>query len=290
MGITGRKLIFGILIACVFLALSFSVLSDAKAIKVVSKKKVSSPIVTPMGRPSGGQYVMVSTVPNSTNVTADGKTEYRVDVVIDTTNAPGVKFRWAWWTLVIPVGVNITRSEWPSQPSNPSTDTRDFFYNFNMSNKTDSATCYGVGINWTSNGLFSCRTVKLVNGPSNAVNKILGSFYFIVNSSASSLGNRTFGIYDYRSQDTSSVDYKCPADENDSYYGCVKSYNQFTVVPVMGDANHDGTVDLQDFSILKDNFGITSGATWEQGDFNNDGSVDLQDFSTLKENFGLDYR
>ena len=53
-----------------------------------------------------------------------------------------------------------------------------------------------------------------------------------------------------------------------------------------GDANGDGAVDLQDFGLLKDNFGTTSGATWSQGDFNGDGAVDLQDFGLLKDNFG----
>lgn len=53
-----------------------------------------------------------------------------------------------------------------------------------------------------------------------------------------------------------------------------------------GDANEDGNVDLQDFSLLKANFGATTGALWSEGDFNGDGAVDLQDFSLLKANFG----
>ena len=56
-----------------------------------------------------------------------------------------------------------------------------------------------------------------------------------------------------------------------------------------GDANGDGTVDLQDFGILKSNFG-TTGATWAQGDFNGDGMVDLQDFGVLKGNFGNNWQ
>lgn len=53
-----------------------------------------------------------------------------------------------------------------------------------------------------------------------------------------------------------------------------------------GDANRDTTVDLQDFGILKDNFGTTEGGTWEQGDFNGDAAIDLQDFGILKDHFG----
>jgi autotransporter-associated beta strand protein len=56
--------------------------------------------------------------------------------------------------------------------------------------------------------------------------------------------------------------------------------------PHPGDANGDGLVDLQDFGILKNNFGLTAGATWAMGDFNADGRVDLQDFGVLKDNFG----
>lgn len=53
-----------------------------------------------------------------------------------------------------------------------------------------------------------------------------------------------------------------------------------------GDANKDGVVDLQDFGQLKDNFGVTAGATWDLGDFNADGAIDLQDFGILKDHFG----
>jgi hypothetical protein len=51
-----------------------------------------------------------------------------------------------------------------------------------------------------------------------------------------------------------------------------------------GDVNQDGKVDLDDFGILKSNFG--TGTTPAQGDVNNDGKVDLSDFGILKGNFG----
>jgi hypothetical protein len=53
---------------------------------------------------------------------------------------------------------------------------------------------------------------------------------------------------------------------------------------LVGDANLNGEVELQDFSALKANFG--TGTTWFEGDFNLDGAIDLQDFSALKANFG----
>ncbi|NLF29695.1 MAG: hypothetical protein GX591_02265 [Planctomycetes bacterium] len=53
-----------------------------------------------------------------------------------------------------------------------------------------------------------------------------------------------------------------------------------------GDADGDGDVDLDDFVILKNNFGTPSGATQATGDFDGDGDVDLDDFVILKTNFG----
>jgi hypothetical protein len=54
---------------------------------------------------------------------------------------------------------------------------------------------------------------------------------------------------------------------------------------VPGDFDLDGNVGLEDFAILKDNFGLTP-AELAQGDANLDRSVDLADFNILKENFG----
>jgi len=53
-----------------------------------------------------------------------------------------------------------------------------------------------------------------------------------------------------------------------------------------GDADADGDVDLDDFVILKRNFGLATGATWDQGDFDDDDAVTLDDFVILKQNFG----
>ena len=58
----------------------------------------------------------------------------------------------------------------------------------------------------------------------------------------------------------------------------------FFVLP--GDANRSRSVNLSDFTILANNFGRTSGATFGQGDFNYDGRVNLSDFTILANNFG----
>ncbi len=57
------------------------------------------------------------------------------------------------------------------------------------------------------------------------------------------------------------------------------------VFAIPGDANRDGAVDLADFGVLKENFGLMP-ATWEQGNFDDEPSVSLSDFGVLKENFG----
>ncbi|NLF29302.1 MAG: hypothetical protein GX591_00275 [Planctomycetes bacterium] len=51
-----------------------------------------------------------------------------------------------------------------------------------------------------------------------------------------------------------------------------------------GDADGNGHVDLDDFVILKNNFG--GPGTWADGDFDGNGTVDLDDFVILKNNFG----
>jgi hypothetical protein len=64
-----------------------------------------------------------------------------------------------------------------------------------------------------------------------------------------------------------------PADANFSFFF------------LAGDANHDHTVNLQDFNILASNFG-QSNRTFSQGDFNYDGTVNLADFNILASRFG----
>jgi len=54
---------------------------------------------------------------------------------------------------------------------------------------------------------------------------------------------------------------------------------------VPGDADGDGDVDLDDFVILKSNFG-SSPLTDDRADFDFDGDIDLDDFVILKTNFG----
>jgi hypothetical protein len=53
---------------------------------------------------------------------------------------------------------------------------------------------------------------------------------------------------------------------------------------LVGDANLDGTVNFNDYSIVQNNFGKSS--IWSGGDFNYDGVTNFSDFSLLQNNFG----
>ncbi|MFW6155309.1 MAG: lamin tail domain-containing protein [Planctomycetota bacterium] len=55
---------------------------------------------------------------------------------------------------------------------------------------------------------------------------------------------------------------------------------------VPADFDFDGDVDLDDFMILKANFGLAGTATRAHGDATGDGNVDLDDFVVLKQSFG----
>jgi hypothetical protein len=51
--------------------------------------------------------------------------------------------------------------------------------------------------------------------------------------------------------------------------------------PCPGDLNGDSTVDLSDLAQLLANYGVTSGAAYEDGDLDGDGDVDLADLAIL---------
>jgi hypothetical protein len=53
-----------------------------------------------------------------------------------------------------------------------------------------------------------------------------------------------------------------------------------------GDLDGDGDVDLTDLSQLLANYGVTSGAEYEDGDLDGDGDVDLTDLSALLAVYG----
>ena len=57
-------------------------------------------------------------------------------------------------------------------------------------------------------------------------------------------------------------------------------------VVMPGDLDLDGDIDLSDLAQLLSNYGITSGADYQDGDINGDGDVDLSDLAILLGNYG----
>ena len=53
-----------------------------------------------------------------------------------------------------------------------------------------------------------------------------------------------------------------------------------------GDATFDGSVTIEDFAVLRSNFGLTGDARFQDGDFNGDDAVTIADFAILRANFG----
>ncbi len=51
--------------------------------------------------------------------------------------------------------------------------------------------------------------------------------------------------------------------------------------PGPGDATRDGRVDVADLGVLAGQWGLPSGADWDDGDFNDDGSIDVADLGIL---------
>jgi uncharacterized Ntn-hydrolase superfamily protein len=85
--------------------------------------------------------VIVRSVPEQETVVADGETEYRADVRIDTTQEPGKKITNGSWQVYLPDEVTFTRSQLPDPNNNPSQNSDDFFYNILMNssfNKVDN--------------------------------------------------------------------------------------------------------------------------------------------------------
>jgi RHS repeat-associated protein len=55
------------------------------------------------------------------------------------------------------------------------------------------------------------------------------------------------------------------------------------------DANGDGTVDINDLTIVLSHYG-SSGAAWSQGEFTGDGTVDINDLTMVLANYGSTYQ
>ena len=69
---------------------------------------------------------------------------------------------------------------------------------------------------------------------------------------------------------------------NDTANFCIKGL----VIACFGDLDDDSDIDLEDLAQLLANYGITSGATYEDGDLDGDGDIDLFDLARLLSVYG----
>jgi hypothetical protein len=60
---------------------------------------------------------------------------------------------------------------------------------------------------------------------------------------------------------------------------------ELAYVPLPGDANRDGRVDINDLTIVLAHYGQT-GTTWSQGEFTGDGTVDINDLTIVLAHYG----
>ncbi|MHB1034899.1 MAG: PEP-CTERM sorting domain-containing protein [Pirellulales bacterium] len=58
------------------------------------------------------------------------------------------------------------------------------------------------------------------------------------------------------------------------------------VLPVAGDTDLDGKVDIMDVAVLQTKYGVTGGATWADGDFDGNGTVDIFDVAAMQIHYG----
>jgi len=82
------------------------------------------------------------------------------------------------------------------------------------------------------------------------------------------------------------IDYDFAADLTRSIAGFLADYAVVIVQPCEGDLDGDRDVDLNDLAILLANYGMTSGAEYEDGDLDGDEDVDLNDLALLLAVYG----
>ncbi len=97
---------------------------------------------------------------------------------------------------------------------------------------------------------------------------------------ASDTGTNTENYYGLIAADTFNAN-ALPA--NTRLKPAYNSYKQMTAMPVPGDVNSDGHVDITDLSLLLSNYNSTSGGV---SDINNDGNVNIVDLSIMLSHYG----
>lgn len=240
----------------------------------------------------------IRTIPQHTTWIADGITEYKVDVVGDTTHTQE-EFTAAQWGVMIPAPIRLedyVRAELPDEINNPSQNPDDFFYNHLMNgnpgtqpyNWIHSLPVSSSSQTWPLKIEENVRiTMSPFTGPAGNYNKIFGSYFFTVSPSANP------GTYNFQISSASSGLPLKLLGVNQVYQvthcsngngGCLVTDPQpFLIIPV-GDMNMDtlvNTEDVQPFvnAIMDPETYYTQRQNNEVGsaDMNLDGVVDGRD-------------
>ena len=112
----------------------------------------------------------------------------------------------------------------------------------------------------------------------------MGAFYTNLLNTWYQEGGSLFGLFNFAYPTNPSGAWGLLEQANAP--GSPKWDSVITRLAPMGDANLDGSVDFNDFLLLKENWGSTD-ATWEQGDFNGDGVVNAADLQLLENNINM---
>ncbi|MEK6644181.1 MAG: hypothetical protein AABZ08_09745 [Planctomycetota bacterium] len=233
--------------------------------------------------------VYIRTIPNQTHWVADGTTEYRIDVVGNTTQHPAEGFTLAQWALWIPVDLSFVRAELPDESNNPSQNVDDFFYSNLMTDNPGglfnwiySIPSANANPSWPSKITGNVReTADSMQGPSNLNDKILGSFFFKANPNAA--GTTWFRTSNETLLGTSNTSYTFSPNCSGNPGCLIKEYTNFSIIPV-GDMDMNIFVDTDDVepfvNALLDPVSYQAqrqAGTIGSGDMNLDGVLDGRD-------------
>jgi hypothetical protein len=96
-------------------------------------------------------------------------------------------------------------------------------------------------------------------------------------------GNDLDGEWD---NPTSVTDNTTVTDTFPSGNGTAGGDFTFSFTTLLGDADRTNAVGIGDLNAVRNNYGITVGATWAQGDHDGDGDVDLTDLNYVRNHYG----
>ena len=135
-------------------------------------------------------------------------------------------------------------------------------------NSWGSTTSFAAGANVAMTG----ATLDSTLDPSVNVYNLVGTHTFELFNWGTATESGTFAV-------TSDIGIGCWNVSN------LYSTGNVGLTVLSGDANLDGTVDINDLTIVLANYGKT-GMTWRAGDFNNDTKVDINDLTIVLSNYG----